>query len=67
MDMSFANQALAVEYLVRNKGKLKGGLQVLPAELDQEIAQLKLEAMGVKIDVLTERQREYLYSWEEGT
>lgn len=67
MDMSFANQALAVEYLVARKGELKNGLQVLPEEIDQEIARLKLETMDVGIDALTEEQRAYLSSWELGT
>ncbi len=67
MDMSFANQALASEYLVRNKGDLNNGVHALPIELDQEIASLKLAAMGVTIDVLTPEQVAYLNSWQEGT
>ncbi len=67
MDMSFANQALAAEYLLRNKGKLVPGVYTLPSELDQEIAKLKLEALGVKIDTLTAEQKKYLASWQEGT
>lgn len=67
MDMSFANQALAVEYLVARREELKNGLQVLPDEIDHEIARLKLESMNVGIDVLTEEQRAYLSSWELGT
>ena len=67
MDMSFANQALAAEYLVANKGKLKVGVHTLPKELDDMIAQLKLESLGIKIDTLTEEQRKYLSSWNEGT
>lgn len=67
MDMSFANQALAAEYLVQSKGKLKVGVQVLPKELDQRVAALKLKAMGVKYDRLTPEQKRYLSSWQEGT
>lgn len=67
MDMSFANQALACEYLVKNKGKLEPGLYSIPAELDQEIARLKLQAMGIAIDTLTSEQVEYMNSWTSGT
>ena len=67
MDMSFANQALAVEYLVKNKGKLEPGLHSIPVEVDQEIARLKLEAMGIHIDTLTADQIEYINSWTSGT
>lgn len=67
MDMSFANQALACEYLVKNKGKLEPGLHSIPAEVDREIARLKLEAMGVSIDSLTPDQVEYINSWTAGT
>ncbi len=67
MDMSFANQALACEYLVTNKGKLKPGLHSIPEEVDQEIAALKLKAMGIKIDTLTPEQVEYINSWTAGT
>jgi adenosylhomocysteinase len=67
MDMSFANQALAAEFLVQNKGKLSNGVHALPKELDREIAALKLQAMGVVIDVLTPEQEAYLNSWQEGT
>jgi adenosylhomocysteinase len=67
MDMSFANQALSVEYLVKNQGKLKPGVHTLPEEVDTEIASLKLHALGVKIDVLTPEQVEYLSSWQTGT
>ncbi|MER3430796.1 MAG: adenosylhomocysteinase [Blastocatellia bacterium] len=67
MDMSFANQALSAEYLVKNKGKLPAGVHVLPAEVDQEIASLKLRAMGVSIDTLTPEMIEYMLSWETGT
>ena len=67
MDMSFANQALASEFLVRNRGKLEPRVYALPQEVDREIAGLKLAAMGVRIDTLTEEQAKYLSSWEEGT
>lgn len=67
MDMSFANQALSAEYLVKNQGKLAGGVHTLPAEVDQEIANLKLRAMGVTIDTLTPEMIEYMTSWETGT
>jgi adenosylhomocysteinase len=67
MDMSFANQALAVEYLVENKGNLSPGVYPVPAEKDEEIAKLKLSAMGISIDTLTEEQEKYINSWCEGT
>ncbi len=67
MDMSFANQALACEYLVQNKGKLEAGLHSIPQEVDQEIARLKLQAMGITIDTLTTEQVEYMNSWTMGT
>src|SRR5215471_11493250 len=67
MDMSFANQALSCEYLVRNYGKLAPGLHLLPEEVDTEIASLKLEAMGIRIDTPTPEQIEYANSWEVGT
>ncbi|MEA5593501.1 adenosylhomocysteinase [Rivularia sp. UHCC 0363] len=67
MDMSFANQALACEYLAKNKGKLEPGLYSIPEEVDKEIARLKLEAMGIKIDTLTSAQIEYMNSWTSGT
>ncbi|MBA2501715.1 MAG: adenosylhomocysteinase [Pyrinomonadaceae bacterium] len=67
MDMSFANQALSVEYLVKHRGKLKPGVHVLPEEVDMEIAGLKLRALGISIDTLTPEQLEYLSSWETGT
>jgi adenosylhomocysteinase len=67
MDMSFANQALSAEYLVKQHGELKPGLHLLPEEVDQEIAALKLAAMGVKIDTLTAEMIEYMNSWESGT
>jgi adenosylhomocysteinase len=67
MDMSFANQALSVEYLIKNKGILKPGVHLLPAEVDTEIASLKLRALGISIDTLTAEQLEYISSWETGT
>ena len=67
MDMSFANQALSAEYLVKHQGKLGAGVHVLPSEVDQEIASLKLRAMGVSIDTLTPEMLEYMSSWETGT
>ncbi|HEX6289265.1 MAG TPA: adenosylhomocysteinase [Herpetosiphonaceae bacterium] len=67
MDMSFANQALASEFLLRNRGKLEPRVYALPEEVDREIAALKLAAMGVQIDTLTAEQEHYLNSWEEGT
>jgi adenosylhomocysteinase len=67
MDMSFANQAMACEYLVKNKGKLEPGLHSIPVEVDKEIARLKLQAMGITIDSLTAEQTEYINSWTSGT
>jgi adenosylhomocysteinase len=67
MDMSFANQALSAEYLVKMKGELKPGVHTLPQEVDTEIASLKLKALGINIDTLTSEQVEYLSSWEMGT
>ena len=67
MDMSFANQALAAEYMVKNANELKNQVYVVPEEIDREIARLKLEAMGVTIDALTAEQQKYLASWEQGT
>ncbi len=67
MDMSFANQALSVEYMVKNADKLEKKVYSVPAEIDREIARLKLNAMGVQIDRLTPEQEKYLNSWEEGT
>ncbi|MBI2000697.1 MAG: adenosylhomocysteinase [candidate division NC10 bacterium] len=67
MDMSFANQALASEYAVKQRGKLAKKVHRVPHAIDAEIARLKLESMGVKIDALTEEQRKYLESWEMGT
>jgi adenosylhomocysteinase len=67
MDMSFANQALGSVYMLRNADQLEKKVYVIPEEVDQEIARLKLEAMGVQLDTLTEEQEHYLSSWEEGT
>ncbi|MGH9507225.1 MAG: adenosylhomocysteinase [Terriglobales bacterium] len=67
MDMSFANQALSLEHLAKNRGKLPVDVFAVPTDLDQRVARLKLEAMGVKIDKLTPEQEKYLASWQEGT
>ncbi len=67
MDMSFANQALSAVYMKENAGKLEKKVYAVPQDIDQEIARFKLEAMGVKIDTLTEEQIAYLNSWQEGT
>src|ERR687888_607355 len=67
MDMSFANQALSAEYLVANSASLERKVYVVPEDIDEEIARLKLGTMGVTIDVLTEEQAKYLASWDEGT
>ncbi len=67
MDMSFANQALSAEYMLKKGKELQGKVYSVPEDIDREIARLKLEAMGVKIDTLTEEQIRYLNSWEEGT
>jgi adenosylhomocysteinase len=67
MDMSFANQALGAEHMVKHAQELKNTVYPIPAEIDREIARLKLAAMGVQIDTLTPEQQKYLNSWEEGT
>lgn len=67
MDMSFANQALGLEYLVKNYDKLQNKVYGVPDEIDREIARIKLDAMGIRIDQLTPQQVTYLNSWEEGT
>jgi adenosylhomocysteinase len=67
MSMSFMGQALACEYLVKNRGKLKAEVITLPEEIDQTISAMQLEVMGMKIDTLTAEQQEYLKSWKEGT
>jgi adenosylhomocysteinase len=67
MDMSFANQALCLEHLVKNRGKLKPAVYPVPEDIDKEVARLKLAAMGIAIDSLTQAQKKYLNSWQEGT
>jgi adenosylhomocysteinase len=67
MDMSFANQALAAEYLIQHKHSLAKGVFPVPEEIDRRIAELKLQALGIRIDILTPKQQEYLASWESGT
>jgi adenosylhomocysteinase len=67
MDMSFADQALSCEYMVKNHSTLEKKVYTVPAELDKRVAKLKLESMGIKIDRLTPEQEEYLASWNEGT
>ncbi|MBI5868463.1 MAG: adenosylhomocysteinase [candidate division Zixibacteria bacterium] len=67
MDMSFANQALGVEHIVKNRGKLSLGVHSMPVKIDKEIARLKLLSMGVKIDHLTPEQKKYLAEWKMGT
>ncbi len=67
MDMSFANQAMACEYLVKNKGSLEPGLHSIPEAVDKEIARLKLVAMGIEVDTLTAEQELYINSWTVGT
>lgn len=67
MDLSFANQALAAEFFVKNRGKLKNDIYTIPEDQDIEIARLKLESMGITIDELTQEQKNYLSSWHEGT
>lgn len=67
MDMSFANQALAAEYMVKNHKKIKREVYAVPEDIDKKIADLKLKSMGIRIDVLTQEQKKYLSSWEIGT
>ncbi len=67
MDMSFANQALCLEYLVKNQSRLQARVYAVPEAIDKQVARLKLKSMGIKIDRLTREQRKYLSSWEEGT
>ncbi len=67
MDMSFANQALCLEYMAKNRGKLEAKVYPVPQEIDKQVAQLKLSSMGIEIDALTAEQKEYLSSWQEGT
>ncbi len=67
MDMSFANQALGMEFIVKNQGKLENKMYTLPRSVDEEIARIKLDSMGIKIDTLTAEQERYLNTWSEGT
>jgi len=67
MDMSFANQALCLEYMVKNRGSLETKVYPVPEEIDKQVARLKLNSMGIDIDSLTPEQKEYLTSWKEGT
>jgi adenosylhomocysteinase len=67
MDMSFANQALAAEYVVKNHKKFKNQVYTLPENIDVTIASIKLKSMGIAIDKLTAEQKIYLASWEMGT
>jgi len=67
MDMSFANQALSAEYILKNRGKLKKQVYKVPEDIDKGIARLKLKSLGIKIDTLTKEQKKYLASWEMGT
>jgi adenosylhomocysteinase len=67
MDMSFANQALSAEHAVAHAGELENKVYVVPEEIDKEIARLKLETMGLRVDMLTDEQTRYLASWDEGT
>jgi adenosylhomocysteinase len=67
MDISFANQAMSVEYLVRNHGTLEKKVYPVPEDIDRQVARMKLDSMSVKIDRLTAEQEHYLASWSEGT
>ena len=67
MDMSFANQALAAEYVAKHHGELTAQVYTVPPEIDREVARLKLEALGIKIDTMTAEQTKYANSWQEGT
>ena len=67
MDMSFANQALGAEFMIKQGKRLEKKVYPVPEKIDKEIARLKLEAMGIKIDKLTKEQEKYLASWEMGT
>ena len=67
MDMSFANQALCAQYMLANHDQLANAVHNVPHEIDMEIARCKLDAMGIRIDTLSEEQETYLSSWEEGT
>ena len=67
MDMSFSNQAMALLYLIKKRGELENRVYRLPLAIDRKIARLKLRALGIEIEKLTEEQIEYLRSWREGT
>jgi adenosylhomocysteinase len=67
MDMSFANQALGAEYMARSAKEMAPNVYKIPEDIDKEIARLKLEAMNVNIDTLTDEQVRYLNQWQEGT
>jgi len=67
MDMSFSIQALCAEFVVRNRERLDIRVHPVPKEIDEKVARLKLKTMGVEIETLTEEQKRYLSSWEEGT
>ena len=67
MDMSFANQALGIEYLAKEGRSLVPNVYPVPKEIDRQVGKLKLESMGIQIDSLTSKQQEYLDSWESGT
>jgi adenosylhomocysteinase len=67
MDVDFAGEALCLEHLVKHGDTLEPGVHAVPEEIDREVARLKLESLGVEIDSLTDEQRSYLHSWEQGT
>jgi adenosylhomocysteinase len=67
MDMSFANQAMSADYMVKNRSQLENRVYPVPEDLDKQVARMKLESMGVKSDRLTAEQEHYLSSWSEGT
>jgi len=67
MDMSFANQALSAEYMAKHANELERRVYGVPADIDKGIARLKLEALGIAIDTLTDEQEKYLSSWQMGT
>jgi adenosylhomocysteinase len=67
MDMSFANQALAAEFVAKNHAGLSSQVYTVPEDIDREVARLKLEALGIHIDPMTSEQAKYVTSWEEGT
>jgi adenosylhomocysteinase len=67
MDMSFANQALSAEYVAKHHAELENKVYPVPEEIDQQVARLKLEALGIRIDAMTPEQQKYVSSWETGT